>query len=63
MEKMGVVRPDVTPPLEESAALARGSDCVKTSSGDNAEARTAALDADFRKQAAETVNTQLNSRR
>lgn len=61
MEKMGVVRPDVTPSLEDAAEHLNSADCVKTAVGHNSEATTAALDADFRKQAAEKINTQLNS--
>lgn len=58
MEKMGVVRPDITP--ETAAAdTAKVADCAKSEIVDNNKLKIAQLDDDFRKQAAERVSGKL----
>jgi hypothetical protein len=57
MEKMGVVRPDITPDVE----TAKTADCADAVIVDNKERKIEALDADFRKQAAELASRRLNS--
>lgn len=56
MEKMGVVRPDITPDIE----TAKTADCAKAGIVDNKERKIEDLDADFRKQAAELASRRLN---
>lgn len=58
MEKMGVVRPDVTPQLDASAEIKTADERV----GGKTTAKIQQLDADFRKQAASQVTAQLKSR-
>jgi hypothetical protein len=59
MEKMGVVRPDVTPDtaVEDNDKVA---DCTKSQIVDNNKRKIEQLDHDFRKQAAERVSGKLN---
>jgi hypothetical protein len=56
MEKMGVVRPDVTPEIE----TAKTADCADAKIVDNKSDKIEELDADFRKQAANRASTSLN---
>lgn len=58
MEKMGVIRPDVTPQFDDSAEDKKAED--RASGKTTAEIKQ--LDADFRKQAANQVTAQLKSR-
>lgn len=63
MEKMAVIRPDITPELTtENGIKAAGVDCVKTDIVDNCRVKTVALDADFRKAAAIKVAKTLDSK-
>ncbi len=57
MEKMGVIRPDITPDVEN----AKTADCVNAAIVDNKERKIEDLDADFRKQAADRASRRLNS--
>jgi|LakMenEpi03Aug12_release.lakeMendotaPanAssembly.Ray.scaffolds.fasta_scaffold696060_2 hypothetical protein len=61
MEKMGVVRPDVTPENVTAEAEAKTADCTKSAIVDNNKLKIEELDNDFRKQAAKQVTEQLNS--
>lgn len=63
MEKMAVIRPDITPELNaENGVKAAGVDCVKGNIVDNCRVKTVALDADFRKTAATQVAKTLDSK-
>ena len=55
MEKLGVVRPDVTPESDEKKAA----DCVKSDTVDNEKLKITQLDEDFRKQAADRISVKL----
>jgi hypothetical protein len=57
MEKMGVIRPDITPDTENTKAA----DCTKAAIVDNEVRKIEDLDADFRKQAADRASRRLNS--
>lgn len=59
MEKYGIVKDGITPELH-AATNTSARDCVKTAIVDNKTDKTAALDDDFRKRAAETVAAKLN---
>lgn len=61
MEKMGVVRPDVTPELTQEPETKAAADCVKSEIVDNCTKAVVALDADFRKKAAGQVAKKLDS--
>jgi hypothetical protein len=59
MEKMGVIRPDITPD-DNSPTVNKAADCVKNDIVDNNKREIEQLDHDFRKQAAECVRDKLN---
>lgn len=59
MEKMGVIRPDVTPQIDDAVEDKKAEDKI---AGKAAQAEIQQLDSDFRKQAANQVTTQLHSR-
>lgn len=56
MEKMGIVRPDITPEI----APVKTADCADAKIVDNKSDKIEELDADFRKQAANRVSASLN---
>lgn len=55
MEKLGVVRPDVTPESDEKKA----ENCVKSDNVDNEKLKIEQLNEDFRKQAADRISDKL----
>jgi hypothetical protein len=56
MEKMGVVRPDITPQVEPT----KSANCADPQIVDNKRHKIEELDADFRKQAATRATDSLN---
>jgi hypothetical protein len=60
MEKMAIVRPDVTPALTDTDKVKAASDCVSPPIVDNCKASVLSLDADFRKKAATQVEKALD---
>lgn len=62
MEKMGVVRPDITPQLEDADTAKSAANCTKPDIVDNCTAAIKQLDDDFSKKAAEQVTKNLHSR-
>lgn len=58
---MAIVRPDVTPNLKSAEEVKEAADCVSPSIVDNCKESVIALDADFRKQAANRVSKTLDS--
>lgn len=61
MEKMAIVRPDVTPDLKPAETAKAAADCVSRDIVDNCKESVIALDADFRKKAADRVSENLDS--
>lgn len=61
MEKMGIVRPDITPNTQNTPEESKTADCTKSAIVDNNKLKIEELDSDFRKQAAQQVTTRLNS--
>lgn len=61
MEKLGVVRPDVTPELPTDNLNNGTTDCKSAKNVDNKERQIEALDNDFRKKAADQITGQLNT--
>lgn len=61
MEKLGVVRPDVTPELADKNLNNEAADCKTAKNMDNKERQIEALDNDFRKKAADQITGQLNT--
>ncbi len=61
MEKLGVVRPDVTPELPKDDLNNGANDCKSAENVDNKERQIEALDNDFRKKAADQITGQLNT--
>jgi len=59
MEKQGVIKSGLTPELEQPETKT-AADCVKTEIVDNKTQSIDALDADFRKKAAEAAAAKLN---
>lgn len=60
MEKIAVIRPDVTPELTDAQEVKAAADCVSPSIVDNCKAAVMSLDADFRKKAAAQVKKALD---
>jgi predicted nucleic acid-binding protein len=58
MEKMGVVKPGLTPDIDESAKTA---DCATAKNAEHNKLEIEALDNDFRKKAANQVTGQLHN--
>lgn len=61
MEKLGVVRPDVTPELADKNLNTPAVDCKSAKNVDNKERQIDALDNDFRKKAANQITGQLHT--
>lgn len=61
MEKLGVVRPDVTPDVTDADLNNKAADCKNAQNVDNKERQIEALDNDFRKKAADQITGQLNT--
>jgi hypothetical protein len=61
MEKMGVIKPGLTPKINENGAESKSADCKSSKNVDNKEREIDALDNDFRKRAANQVSDQLNT--
>lgn len=61
MEKLGVIRPDVTPELAHDNLNNAPDDCKQAENVDNKERQIEALDNDFRKKAANQITGQLNT--
>lgn len=59
MEKYGVVKEGVTPEVN-AEQVRHADDCVKAAIVDNNTDKTAALDADFRKKAADAAASKLD---
>lgn len=60
MEKYGVIKDGITPELNVDA-VKTAKDCAKASIVDNDTDKTAALDADFRKRAADAAASKLTN--
>jgi hypothetical protein len=61
MEKFGVVKSGVTPSLADQPETKKAEDCAKSPIVDNNSDTITALDADFRKRAANVVASKLTS--
>jgi hypothetical protein len=61
MEKMGVIKPGLTPEINDDGLENKSADCKSPENVDNKERKIDALDNDFRKRAANQVSDQLNT--
>lgn len=61
MEKMGEIKPGLTPKIDDNGPESKAADCKSGQNVDNKEREIDALDNDFRKKAANQVTGQLNT--